>query len=203
VRAIDAAFGALPAGEPAQATPTPRPDAAGSAEIALGATQGYVALGGLLDVPEDERAALSVAVAALSDRLAFDLRETRGLAYAIGASLRPWGDRWRLDLTMGTRPENLETAEAGMREILAGLRREPPSAEEVTRVVQALRGRALMRRMTRISLAYEAGMEALRGEAPGDERRALDALDGVTADQVRGVIERRLAAVPLARVVVR
>lgn len=60
-----------------------------------------------------------------------------------------------------------------------------------------------MRRMTRISLAYEAGMEVLRGEMPGDQRRAIEALDAVTADEVRAVIERRLAALSLARVVVR
>jgi predicted Zn-dependent peptidase len=157
----------------------------------------------LLEVPDSERAALSVAVAALSDRLTFELRETRGLAYSVGASLKPWGDRSRFEIAMGTRPENLATAEAGMREVLARLHRSPPAPDEIARVVQALRGRALMRRMTRISLAYEAGMEALRGKAPGAERRALDALDGVRAEDVESVIGRRLDGERLARVVVR
>ncbi|HJQ97768.1 MAG TPA: pitrilysin family protein [Candidatus Polarisedimenticolaceae bacterium] len=203
VSAIRSAFGALPAGQAPGSTPPVPPGEAGSAQIDLGAPQGYVALGGLLDVPDAERAALSIAVAALSDRLAFELRETRGLAYSVGASLRPWADRWRIDVTMGTRPDNLEAAEAGIREMIAGLRSAPPSADEVVKVAQGLRGRALMRRMTRISLAYEAGIEMLRGEAPGDERRAIEALDRVTADEVRAVIERRWAALVLARVVVR
>jgi zinc protease len=203
VLAIHSAFGALPAGDEPAPVPLPPGAKGGSEEIELKAPQGYLALGRVLDVPEVERAALTVTVAALSDRLAFDLRETRGLAYSIGASLRPWGDRWRLDIGMGTRPDNLAAAETGVGEVLAGLRARPPDAEEIGRVVQALRGRALMRRMTRISLAYEAGMEVMRGEAPGDERRAIDALDGVGPDAVRHVIERYLGPEPLARVVVR
>jgi predicted Zn-dependent peptidase len=42
-----------------------------------------------------------------------------------------------------------------------------------------------MRRMTRISLAYEAGMEAMRGQQPGDERRFVDSLRGVSAENVK------------------
>ena len=202
VSAIRSAFEALPAGQAVGSTPAAAGEG-GSAEIDLGAPQGYLALGGLLDVPETERPALSIAVAALSDRLAFELRETRGLAYSVGAALRPWGGRWRIDVTMGTRPDNLVAAEGGIREVIASLRTASPSADEVAKVAQGLRGRALMRRMTRISLAYEAGMEVLRGEMPGDQRRAIEALDAVTADEVRAVIERRLAALSLARVVVR
>jgi zinc protease len=204
VLAIRAAFGAMPAGEESPARPpVPAPAAGASADVDVGAPQGFLALGMLLEVPDSERAALSVAVAALSDRLTFELRETRGLAYSVGASLKPWGDRSRFEIAMGTRPENLATAEAGMREVLARLHRSPPAPDEIARVVQALRGRALMRRMTRISLAYEAGMEALRGKAPGAERRALDALDGVRAEDVESVIGRRLDGERLARVVVR
>ena len=146
---------------------------------------------------------LPFAVAALSDRLGAELREKRGLAYSVGASLRPWGDVFRLDVGMGTRPDNLAAAEAGVREVIGALRASPPDAEEVSRVVRAVRGRALMRRMTRISLAYEAAMELVRGREPGDERRALDALDAVDPASVKDVIERRIDPERLARVVVR
>jgi zinc protease len=204
VSAIHEAFSRLPAGEaavPAKVKATTAPP--GADEAALGAAQGYLAMGAVLEVPEAERAALTIAVAALSDRLSAELREKRGLAYSVGASLRPWGEAFRLDIGMGTRADNLAAAEAGVREVLRTLRALPPDAEEVARVVRAVRGRALMRRMTRISLAYESGMELLRGREPGDERRAVEALDGVESGAVGDVIERRIDPERLARVVVR
>ena len=202
--AIRETFGRMPAGEvPPGVSVPPTLAPAGKDEMSLGAPQGYVAMGAVIDVPPEERAAMTVAVAALSDRLGAELREKRGLAYSVGASMRPWGGSYRLDIGMGTRPDNLAAAEEGVREVLASLRTSPPGADEVSRVVRAVRGRALMRRMTRISLAYEAAMEILRGREPGDERRALDALDTVDPEAVEAVIERRIDPERLARVVVR
>jgi zinc protease len=205
VAALESDLGPLPQGDPLPPVPpVAAPASPGSAEVVLGKTQAAIALGAVLDLAAADRPALAVAVAILSDRLAFDLRETRGLAYSIDASLRPWGDAWRWDITMGTRPDNVDAAVAGLQDGVRAFRDAEPTAEEVSRTVNAVRGRALMRRMTRISLAYEAGMEAMRGgEAPGDERRAIDALDGVGPDDVRRMVERFLGSEPLARVVVR
>lgn len=204
VAVLQSSFGAMPAGSPLPpAAAPPRTTASRAEEITLGATQSWIGLARVFDVPDADRAALRVAVSILSDRLAFDLRETRGLAYSIGAALRPWGDAMRLDLTMGTRPDNIETAVAGLTDALRAFQETPPSADEVARAVEAMRGRALMRRMTRISLAYEATLEMLRGEAQGDERRAIEALSAVDADRVRDATRRYLAPEPLVRVVVR
>jgi len=172
-------------------------------EAKLGKSQAYLAMGMLLDVPPADRAALTIAVAMLSDRLAFDLRETRGLAYSIGASVRPWGGRTRFDVAMGTRPENLDEARAGIVDGIRQFRESTPTAAEVERAINVVRGAALMRRMTRISLAYEAGQEAMRGQAPGDERRFVDALRDVRAEDVKGAASLHLDPERLATAVVR
>jgi predicted Zn-dependent peptidase len=104
---------------------------------------------------------------------------------------------------MGTRPENLTAAERGILEGIRSFRSSQAPAEELARTIAALRGRALMRRMTRISLAYEAGLELVRGEAPGDQLRGIDTLTSVSAADVRRVAERYLDPDRLARVVVR
>jgi predicted Zn-dependent peptidase len=188
VRALTAAFGPLPAGAPiAPPLPAPIPMEAATAEMKVGKTQSSIAMGRLCDVPAEDRAPLAIAVAMLSDRLAFDLRETKGLAYSIGASTRPWAGRTRIDVTMGTRPENVETARAGIVDDLRAFAADTPTDAAVARAVNVARGAALMRRMTRISLAYEAGMEALRGRAPGDERRFVDSLRDVRPDDVKRV----------------
>lgn len=139
----------------------------------------------------------------LSDRLAFDLRETKGLAYSIGASVRPWGGRTRFSVAMGTRPENLDEARAGIVSGVRAFREATPTPAEVERAVNVARGAALMRRMTRISLAYEAGIEAMRGLSPGDERRFVDSLRDVRAEDVKRVALLYLDADQLAMAVVR
>jgi zinc protease len=188
VRALEADLGAMPEGAvPEAAAPVPVSSKSGAIEVAVGKTQSSLALGAVLDVAPEDRAALTIAVAILSDRLAFDLRETKGLAYSIGASVRPWGGRMRFDVAMGTRPENIDTAREGILSGIRSFRESAPSAADVSRAINVARGAALMRRMTRISLAYEAGLEAIRGREPGDERRFVDSLAGVRAEDVSRV----------------
>jgi zinc protease len=186
VRALEADLGPLPAGEAGESpAPPPLPAQASSVEAKLGKSQAYLAMGTLLDVPPEDRAALTIAVAMLSDRLAFDLRETKGLAYAIGASVRPWGGRTRLDVGIGTRAENLDEARAGIEGGMRAFREASAAPGDVSRAINVARGAALMRRMTRISLAYEAGNEVLRGRQPGDDRRFIDSLRDVQAADVK------------------
>ncbi len=204
VRALDADFGPLPKGEVPPAAPLPPLSRRDSlVEAKLGKSQAYLAMGTVLDVAPGDRAALTIAVAMLSDRLAFDLRETKGLAYSIGASVRPWGGRTRFSVAMGTRPENLDEARAGIVSGVRAFREATPTPAEVERAVNVARGAALMRRMTRISLAYEAGIEAMRGLSPGDERRFVDSLRDVRAEDVKRVALLYLDADQLAMAVVR
>ena len=204
VRALGADFGPLPAGGDLAATALPplsRQDSL--VEAKLGKSQAYLAMGMVLEVAPGDRAALTVAVAMLSDRLAFDLRETKGLAYTIGASVRPWGGRMRFDVAMGTRPENIDEARTGIVSGVRAFREATPTPAEVERAINVARGAALMRRMTRISLAYEAGIEAMRGHAPGDERRFVDSLRDVRAEDVKRVALTYLDPDRLAVAVVR
>lgn len=204
VRALDADFGPLPAGDAIEKTdPPPLVPQTSLVEVKLGKSQSYLALGRVLDVAPGDRAALTIAVTMLSDRLAFELRETKGLAYTIGASLRPWGGRMRFDVAMGTRPENLDEARAGIASGVRAFRDATPTPAEVERAVNVTRGAALMRRMTRISLAYEAGIEAMHGLAPGDERRFVDSLREVRAEDVKRVALLYLDPDHLAVAVVR
>jgi predicted Zn-dependent peptidase len=204
VRALAADFGPLPAGEALAAiSPAPLPQRALSAEATLGKSQAYLAMGTVLDVAPEDRAALTIAVAMLSDRLAFDLRETKGLAYSIGASVRPWAGRTRFDVAMGTRLDNLDEARAGIVSGMRSFRDAELSPADVDRAINVARGAALMRRMMRISLAYEAGVEAVRGRQPGDERRFVDSLREVRAEDVKRVAKAYLDPDRLAVAVVR
>jgi predicted Zn-dependent peptidase len=204
VRALQSDFGGISAGDaPAATERVPGAQPSASTELKLGKSQAYLAMASVLDVPPEDRAALAIAVAMLSDRLAFDLRETKGLAYSIGASLRPWGGRTRFEVAMGTRADNVDAARAGILDDVRAFRTAAPTESEVARAVNVARGAALMRRMTRISLAYEAGIELLRGENAGDERTFVDSLRDVRADAVKRVSAAYLDPGRLAVAIVR
>jgi len=203
VRALESDFGGMPIGEaPPETASLPRVEP-GAIDLTLRKPQAYLALGQVLEVAPGDRAPLTIAVAMLSDRLAFELRETQGLAYSVGAQVRPWGGRTRLDLTMGTRPDNVEAARKGLLDGARAFRSATPSEADVLRAIHTVRGAALMRRMTRISLAYEAGLEAMRGQEPGDERRFVDSLLSVRADDVRRVTSAYIDPERFFQVVVR
>lgn len=189
--AVEGAFAGLRPGEsppevaPASlAPPPPRSDPPATAE------QTSIALSYLFDAPEEERPALTLAGAMLSDDLAFELRERRGLAYSIGASVAPWGGRMRLLVLMGTRRENVEEALAGLREGIASFT--PRDDDAVRRAAASLRGRGLMRRLTRVNQAYFLGLEALDGKEPGRSLAELDALLTLDRERVAAAAARHI-----------
>lgn len=202
--ALETALAPLPAGAvpPARALP---PTTATASEVAgtLGKDQAYLALGRVFSPPADDRPALAVAGALLSDKLAFHLREEKGLAYSIGAGCRAFGAAYRFDATMGTRQANVEAALAGLREGIAAFVDSDPDPAAVERAANALRGRLLMRRLTRINQAYFAGLDRLEGRAAGEDLIRLDALRRVSAADVRRVAKRWIDPAALVTVTVR
>jgi predicted Zn-dependent peptidase len=204
LRAVEDVFGDLPAGEAPPETPPAPPTAPGLVHTDdEGREQAYLSLGYLFDSEPDDRAALAVAGAMLSDRLSFTLREERGLAYSMGASIGPWGGRMMLGIGMGTRPDNVDEALEGLKQGLREFVESEPDSTEVRKAANALRGRLLMRRMSRVNQSYYAALERLEGRPPGDDRRQIDALLEVTPADVHRVAREYLDPARLATVVVR
>jgi len=203
-RAVAEAFGDLgPGADLPVVAPPPITPPGLRAEATLGKEQAYLALGYLFDAEPKDREALDVAGAMLSDRLSFTLREERGLAYSMGASFGPWAGRTRFAALMGTRPENVDAALQGLLEGLREFREGEIDDAAVERAANALRGRTIMRRMTRVNLAYFAGIERMENRAEGDDAKSLEALLEVTAGDVRRVVKRYLKPESCAIVTVR
>jgi predicted Zn-dependent peptidase len=201
VEALRAAFGDLPPGPDLPAArPVPdTPAAPGEQRAAAPKEQATIVMSYIFEAPEAERPALAVAGAMLSDALSFELREKRGLAYAMGASIAPWGGKQRLLVTMGTRKENLDEAIQGLKDGIAAFA--PADDAAVARAAAAMRGRLLMRRLTRVNQAYFAGLEIVEGRAPGDDLKRLDALLTLDAAKVSAAAKRHLDAARLLVVV--
>lgn len=146
-------------------------------EQEIGKAQSYIYLGNLFQFKEQDEVAIVVTNALLSDRIAFNLREKQGLAYAIGSSvflhsfdkLRTQdesfleGIGW-FQVFMGTRPENLPRAQEELTAEIKKFRAEEIAPDKLTRIVNRLSGSSLMRRMTSINQAYFLGLQEFRNK---------------------------------------
>ena len=144
-------------------TPQLAPDSAAlappepvSVEIPVPGQRAYLYMGtkipGLqsLDAPT-----LRVAALVLSDRMAGELREKRGLAYRLGAFTRFYSPGVGIfALVMGTSSNKYPEARQGMEEMLRSLVEQPPTEEEIRRVVNASWGSHLRYHQKKINQAY-------------------------------------------------
>jgi len=122
-----------------------------------------------------------------SSRLFREIREKRGLAYAVGSYAEQYVDRGMVAMYVGTRSENVaEACEIIGRELVL-LRDQGVSDEELARAKEHLKGRMVLgmestgARMARLarSLLFEVPLLSV------DEM--LERVDAVTADDVAGL----------------
>jgi predicted Zn-dependent peptidase len=94
-----------------------------------------------------------------SSRLFREIREKRGLAYAVGSYNEQYTDAGLVASYVGTREENVEEACSIIGAELSRLRSEPVSADELARAKESVKGRLVLSsestaaRMSRISRA--------------------------------------------------
>jgi predicted Zn-dependent peptidase len=99
-----------------------------------------------------------------SSRLFREVREKRGLAYAVGSYSEQYTDSGLIASYVGTREDNVKEACSIIGAELARLRSEPVSAEELNRGKENVKGRLVLTsestaaRMTRISRATLFGL---------------------------------------------
>jgi predicted Zn-dependent peptidase len=125
-----------------------------------------------------------------SSRLFREVREKRGLAYAVGSYNEQYTDCGLVAGYVGTREDNVEEACAIIGAELARLRGEPVSAEELSRGKENVKGRLVLSsestaaRMSRISRATLFGL-------PIDSLdQMLAKVDAVSVDDLTALAER-------------
>ena len=138
-----------------------------------------------------------LAAAWSSQQLQAVIREREGMAYSVGArlSLARDGEESLYQLSLGTRPENLERARTLVPEVLA-LALEPPSEDELATLVAGIEGRHLMRRITSIGQAYGYAMDIFRARKPGSWVALMEALSEVQPEEL-GAASAELLSAPL------
>jgi predicted Zn-dependent peptidase len=204
MEAVRATLGRLPAKAVDATTVPPIPLTTESArsEIDGDGKQSSIRMGRVVDVDPGDRWALLVAIQIASEHMQQDLRETRGLAYSLGIGVDFEGTRAAITASMGTRPENLEEAEAGVRSYLTrgGLH---ASDDEVEKAVNGYLSRMRMRRITSMGRAFNLGVDLFLEGGIDYAAREAAGMASVTPDDVDRVATRYLVDAPMVTVIAR
>jgi predicted Zn-dependent peptidase len=159
-------------------------------------------MGRVVEIDPADRWALLVAARIASGKMQQDLRETRGLAYSLGISVDFHGDRACLEASMGTRPQNVDEAEAGMSTYFSGGALQV-TADEVETAVNKHLSRMRMRRITSMGQAFTLSRDLfLEGDLEHSVKEA-QGLASVTPEAVQRAAQRYLGEGPMITVVVR
>jgi len=145
----------------------------------LGGEMAAVRLGSVLAVPAEDRAALGLLTAILSDRMGMDLRETRGLSYSVGATVAFTGDRAEFTAWINPPVERMEEGRAALASFIADFDPATITPEELAKIRSARTGRLMMRRLSSMGQAYYLAMAELENDIAG-YLEALTRYDALT-----------------------
>ena len=130
----------------------------------------------------------------MSSRLFQEIREKRGLAYAVYSTTMSYLGNGSFVVYVGTRPDNLSEVVTIIRTELARMLKSGMSADELARMQDYLIGHTVLSqestssRMIRLGSTYTNGIEYLTLD------EVIDAYRTVTLDDIARVAERVLAA---------
>jgi predicted Zn-dependent peptidase len=156
--------------------------------------QYHVCLGGTGLARQDERRfALrvldNVFGGTSSSRLFQEVRERRGLAYAVYSFTSAYQDTGQVGLYIGTRPDNIAEGLAVVGSELERLREEPATSDELERAKENLKGRVVLAlestgaRMNRLGSEILAGMPLLSLD------ETVERIEAVTLDDLAGLVD--------------
>ena len=126
-----------------------------------------------------------------SSRLFQEVREKRGLAYAVYAFTSAYQDTGQVGIYLGTRPENLREALAVLGDELRKLQDEPATAEELERAKENLKGRVVLALESTGARMNRLGSELLAGAPLESIDEVVARIEAVTLEDL-GALAREL-----------
>jgi len=119
-----------------------------------------------------------------SSRLFQEVREERGLAYAVYSFTSGYRDTGQVGLYLGTRADNLAPAMAVVGTELARLRESPATSDELRRAKENLKGRVVLALESTGARMNRLGSEILAGETLLTLDEVTERIDAVTLEDL-------------------
>ena len=185
----------------------PAPTEIRRAELRKERAQAHLVIGFRgLSVHDDDRFTLDVISQILSGqggRLFLELRDRRGLAYAVSASSVEGVDPGYFVVYIATSPERLDEARTGVLEELERLLQGPPGADELERARRYLTGNFAIDQQRNAVHAAQVSLNALYGLGADASDRYTAQVEAVGAEEVLRVARRILDLSAYTEAVVR
>ena len=124
-----------------------------------------------------------------SSRLFQEVRERRGLAYAVYSFTSAYQDTGQAGLYMGTRPDNLAEALAVVGAELSRLREEPATPDELFRAKENLKGRVVLALESTGARMNRLGSEILAGAPLLSLDEVVERIEAVTLDDLGALVQ--------------
>jgi predicted Zn-dependent peptidase len=128
-----------------------------------------------------------------SSRLFQEVRERRGLAYAVYSFTAQFSDTGQVGLYVGTRSDNLAPAIEVVARELERLRRDPASAEELARAKENLKGRVVLSMESTGARMNKLGSALLNGTPLLSVDEVVEKIDSVSLDVVAELADELFA----------
>jgi predicted Zn-dependent peptidase len=135
-----------------------------------------------------------------SSRLFQEIRERRGLAYAVYSFTSAYRDTGQVGLYVGTRPENLTEALSVVESELSRLRVQPATEDELLRAKENLKGRVVLSLESTGARMNRLGSEMLAGVPLLSLDEVVARIDAIKLDDLAALVDElwapdRLSAV--------
>jgi predicted Zn-dependent peptidase len=191
VRMTERTFGQMPAGSPADIQPCTVTQSAPKLRIMERQTEeAHICLGLPAISYKDDRRQIQDTIDAIlssgmSSRLFEEIRERRGLAYAVFSYFRGYQDVGQGVVYAGTDPEKVDEAITAVIRELWKLREDPVPEEELARTKQLRKGRISMGLEDSRAVAGWIGSQELHFDEILTPDEVMDEIDQVTSAQVQ------------------
>ena len=124
-----------------------------------------------------------------SSRLFQEIREQRGLAYAVYSFTSAYQDTGQVGMYLGTRPDNLGEALGVVGAELRRLREEPATADELHRAKENLKGRVVLALESTGARMNRLGSELLAGLPLDSIDEVVERIEAVTIEDLGALVE--------------
>lgn len=163
----------------------------------------YLYWGFTRDTDPGDRAALQALSLYLSDRIVFDVREKRGMAYRMSAGIQFSGDTAAFYINMGTRPENVDRLMPDIPGFFTPEYVRDLDDNELERLISMYLGRMSFRRLSSINRGfYLSSALYFTGDHMADEK-FFEQLKKVKAAEVKKAAAKYLKGGNTLTVIVR
>jgi predicted Zn-dependent peptidase len=129
-----------------------------------------------------------------SSRLFQEVRERRGLAYAVYSFTSAYHDIGQVGLYLGTRGENLTEAMSVVGTELARIRSEPATEEELARAKENLKGRVVLSLESTSARMNRLGSEVLAETPLLSLDEVVERIDAVSLEDLAALVDQLWAA---------